>query len=195
MAHGFSIKLRWRFSCPEEYHGSPSYGHRYCPAKSPPTPGVSQKVIWCASSRLVPIPHLVYAPLDRSSPWYSTSQPNHARLWVHRPHTLHRPPMLSIAKLFMHRHVHITSFRIPFVNLAHITSSLLAAFFPDDALNLLSSSPPPHRRRHVFVAGIAVSTYDYYVSSSSKHNPRSIILCLRQTTGPSYFTECGCMKS
>jgi len=141
MTHGFSIELRWQFPCPEEFHGSPSYGHRYCPAKSSPPPSVSKKEIWCASSRLVPIPHLVYVPLGRSSPWYSTSQPNHARLRVHRPHTLHRPPMLSIAKLLMHRHVRITSFRFSFVNLAHITLSLLAAFFPDDALNLPSSSP------------------------------------------------------
>jgi len=107
---------------------------------------------------LGPIPHLVYVPLDRPSCWYSTSQPYHPRLRVHRPHALHRPPMLSIAKLIMRRHVRIAFFRFPFVNLAHITSSLLVAVFPDDALNLPSPSPLPHPRRHVFVAGIAVST-------------------------------------
>jgi len=94
--------------------------------------------------------------------------------------------MLSIAKLIMHRHVRITFFRFPFVNLAHITSSFLIAFLPDDALNPPSSSPPPYPRRHVFMAGIAMSPSGYHFSSSSKHHPRSIIVCLRQTTGPSY---------
>ena len=58
--------------------------------------------------------------------------------------------------------------------------------FPDGALNPPSSSPPPYPRRHVFVASIAVSTSGHYFSSSSKHHPRSIIICPRQTTGPSF---------
>jgi hypothetical protein len=42
-------------------------------------------------------------------------------------------PMPSMAKLIMHRHVGIACFRFPFVNLAHIMSRFLIAFF--DALN------------------------------------------------------------
>ena len=94
--------------------------------------------------------------------------------------------MLSMAKLIMHRHVRIALFRFPFVNLAHLTSRFLIAFFPDVALNPPSSSPPPRPRRHVFVAGIAVSTSGHHSSSSSKHHPRSIIICPRHMTEPRY---------
>jgi len=95
--------------------------------------------------------------------------------------------MLAMAKLIVHRHARIAFFRFPFVNLAHLTPRFLIDFFPDDALNPPSSSPLPRPRRHVFAAGIAVSTSDHHFSSSSKHHPRSIIICPRQTTGPSYL--------
>ena len=67
MAHGFVIEQLWRFSCPEECHGFPSYGHRYYPAQSPPAPGVSMKVIWCAPIALGPNLHLIYVLLDHQS--------------------------------------------------------------------------------------------------------------------------------
>jgi len=70
-----------------------------------------------------------------------------------------------------HLHVRIAFFHSSFVNLAHIASRFLIAFFPDDTLN------PPSPRRHVLVAGIAVSTTGHHSSSSSKHHPRSIIIC------------------
>jgi len=74
---------------------------------------------------------------------------------------------------------------------SHIHQAFSLLFFPMtlSESTLPSPSSLPHPRRHVFVAGIAVSTSRHLVSSSSKHHPWSIILCLRQTTGSSYFTE------
>jgi len=79
-------------------------------------------------------------------------------------------PVLSIVELIMHRHVRVAFFRFPFVNLSHITSHLLVAFFTDDALNPPSSARPPHPRRHLFVAGIAISTSGHHFYSSSNHH-------------------------
>jgi len=123
-------------------------------------------------SRLVSILHLIYVLLDLVAVPPSPMSPSPTQA----PSTA---LMLSIAKLIMHRHVRIAFFRFPFVN-------FLIAFFPDDALNPPSSSPPPYPRRHVFVAGIAVSTSGHHFSSSCKHHPPSTIICPRQTTGPSY---------
>ena len=87
--------------------------------------------------------------------------------------------MIPMAKLIMHRHVRVAFFRFPFVNLAHI-SRFLITFFPDDALNPPSPLPLPYPRRH-----IAVSTSSHLLPSSSKHHPRSILICPRQMAGPS----------
>ena len=171
------------FYRPEERHGFPGFGHRYCLAQSSPVHGVSTKVIWYASIALGPysslylcaprpsislIPDLIALLSSPTSP--SLTQASSAA------------PMLSIANLIMHLHVRISFFYSSFVNLAHIASCFLIAFFPDDALNPRSSSPPPHPRRHVLLTGIAVSTSGHHSSSSSKHHPRSIIICPRQTT-------------
>jgi hypothetical protein len=34
MAHAFALELLWLFSRPQERHGFPSLGHRYCPEAS-----------------------------------------------------------------------------------------------------------------------------------------------------------------
>jgi len=152
-------------------------------AQSSPVHGVSTKVIWCASIALGPYSSLyLCAPrpsisliLDLIALPPSPTSPSPIR-------DSSAAPMLSIAKLIMHLHVRIAFFHSSFVNLAHIASRFLIAFFPDDTLNPPSSSPPPHPRRHVLVAGIAVSTTGHHSSSSSKHHPQSIIICSRQTT-------------
>jgi len=171
MVHGFAIELLWVFTHPEEPHGFTSFGHRYCPAQSPPTPGVSKKVIWCVSM----CPSTVH--LADTRPHNSTTLAYGSMAHTSFIGSTHA----IIVELVMHRHVRITFFRFPFVNLAHITSH---SFFPDDALNPPSSSPPPYPRRHVLAA--ALSPSGHHFSSSSKYHPRSIIICPRQTTGPSY---------
>jgi len=139
----------------------------------------------------VRIPHLIYvlcAPRPSSSL-------THDLIAVPPPPTspspTQAPPtalMLSMAKLIMHRHVRVAFFRFPSVNGSH-SIALLIALFLDDALNPPSPPPPPRPCRHVFVAGIAVSTPGHHFSSSSKHHPGSIIIFPRQTTGPSYSSS------
>jgi len=73
-------------------------------------------------SRLIPIPHLIYVPLDLIALPPSPTSPSPTQ-------ASSAAPMLSIAKLIMHRHVRIVFFRFPFVNLAHITSRFLILFF------------------------------------------------------------------
>jgi len=93
---------------------------------------------------------------------------------------------LSMAKLITHRHVRIAFFRFPFCQHDSHSIALLITIFLDDALNPPLPPPPPCPRRHVFVAGIAVSTPGHHFSSVSKHHPRSIIIFPRQTARPSY---------
>jgi len=127
----FAIELLWRFSCSEEYHGFSSYFHCYGPALSPPTPGASEKVIWCTSIALGPY-SLSYLCAPRPSislildlmalpPLPASPSPTQAPSVAPTP---------SISKLIMQRHARIAFFRLSPVNLAHITSRLLIAPFP-----------------------------------------------------------------
>jgi len=158
MAHEFAIELVWRFPCPEERHGPPSFGHRYYPAQSP-VPGVSKKVIWCVSIALGPCSSsylcaprpsislqldLVALPPSPMSP--SPTQASSASL-----HTICREAGHAPTCAYC-----LLSFPICPLGSNLITPS--HCFFLDDALNPPSSSPPPHPHRHVFAAGIAVST-------------------------------------
>jgi len=181
----FALELPWLFSHPNERRGFPSFGQCYCQVQSPQRSfhidGVSKRLFGA---------HLWSLFLILSM--FSST----VHLADIRPHSLPPSPtspppakaqasalMLSISKLIMHRHVCIAFFRFPFVNLAHITYRVLIAVFPNDAL----ISPPLYLRRHVIVAGIPVSTSGHHSSSSSKHHRRSIIICPRQTIGPSYL--------
>jgi len=146
-----------------------------------------QKVIWCASITLGP-----YSSSYLCSPRPSISLTLHPIAVPPSP-TSPSPTqapsialMLSMAKLIVHRHVLIAFLRFPFVNLAHPNITVSHCLSPNVALNPPSSSPSPYPRRHVFVASIAVSTSGHHFSSSSKDHPWSIIICPRQTTGPSY---------
>jgi len=112
-------------------------------------------------------------PPSPTSP--SPTQASHAiyREADHAPTRAYRLLSSLICQLGSHKH---RAFSFIFLNL----------FFPANALNP-PLSPPPYPRRRVFFAGIAVSTSGLHSPSSSKHHPRSIIICPRQTTGPSYL--------
>jgi len=109
-------------------HGFPSYGHCYCPVQSPPAPVVSKTVIWCVSIALG-----LHSSSYLCTPRLSLSlilDPLALPLSPGRPSPTQAPSaarMLSLAKLTMHRHVHIA---FPFVHLVHITSRFLIAHFP-----------------------------------------------------------------
>ena len=170
---------------PEEPPGFPSFGHCYCPAQSSPVHGVSTKIIWCASIAHGPYSSLYLCALCSSAVHLADTRP-HSPTTVAYESITHTSFIGSTYAIYREADHAPTFAYCPlhssFINLAHIASRFLIAFFPNDALNPPSSSPPPHPRRHVLVAGIAVSTTGHYSSSSSKHHPRSIIICPRQTT-------------
>jgi len=152
VVHAFALELLWIFSHPNERRGTPSFGHCYYPGQT--TTNQRQKVIWFvyiaqapSSSTYLCAPRLsisltldlIAVPPSPTSP-SPTQAPSMAL-------------MQSRRRLIMYRHVCTAFFRFPFVNLAHLISRFLIAFFPDDALN--PPSPPlPLPRRHVFAAGI-----------------------------------------
>ena len=115
--------------------------------QSPPAPGVSKRVIWYVSIALAPYSsfYLCSPPLSISLiPDLIALPPSPTSL---SPAQASSPaPILSMAKLTMHRHVCIAFFRLPFVNLAHITSCFLIPIFSPMTPTLrihLASSPPP----------------------------------------------------
>jgi len=158
--------------------------------RSPPAPGVSKQVIWCVSIVLGPyssshlcVPRLsvsLILDLTALSPSPTGPSPTQASSPTH---AIYREADRALTCAYC-----LLSFPICPLG-SHSIAASHCFFFPDDALNPPSSSPPPHPRRHVFIAGIAVSTSGHQFSSSSKHHPRSIIVCLRQTTGPSFVAK------
>ena len=114
-------------------------------------PVFPERLFWCASIALGPYPSsylcasqssnslildLITLPPSPTSP--SPTQASSAA------------PMLSIAKLIMHRHVHIAVFRFPCVNVVHITSCLPIALLSESTFIIASAVPTPIRIRRQY---------------------------------------------
>ena len=179
MVHAFRLGLLWPFSHPNERRGSLSFGHRYCPAWSPPSTWCFQKVIWCASITLGP-----YSSSYLCSPRPSISLTLHPIAVPPSP-TSPSPTqapsialMLSMAKLIVHRHVRIAFLRFRLSTWLTLTSRFLIAFSP---MSLWIHLHHRHRRTHV----------DTYSSPVLLCQPLSIIFALlpNTTRGPLLFVH------
>jgi len=183
MAHGFAIKLLWRFSCPGNTTGSPATvtvnaqpSHQHPVFQN----GYVVRIYRAWSLFLI-------LSMCSSTIHFADTRPHSPTTFAYDSIT--HTSFVGITPYHLCEADHAPTcayrfLRFSFVRWVHITPRVFIAFFSDDALNPPSSSPPPRPRRHVFFASIAVSTSGRHISSSSKHHPRSIIICPRQPTGP-----------
>ena len=123
----------------------------------------------------------------------SSTYPCAPRLSISLILDLRASPILSLAKLIMHRHVCIGFFHFPFVHLTHITSLFLIAFrlVPCSKLSCIITSAT-HSHGYAFVTGVAVSTSCHDLSSLSNRHPLFTLHCPQRTTGPSKFPSTSC---
>lgn len=73
MVYVIALELLWLFSCPEECHGFPCFGHRYSGAGS-------RQVIWYVFHRAFFLPYVNDLLLDSPSV-------THLPLWVYLANT------------------------------------------------------------------------------------------------------------
>jgi len=170
----FALELLWLFSCPNECHRFPSFGHRYYP---PPAPGVSKGYLVCIYHSS---PLFLNLSMCSSTVHLADTRPQSTTHAIygeadHAPTCMYR------------------FFRFPFVHLTHITLLFLIAFrfVPCSNPSCIITSAT-HSRGHAFVAGVTVSTSCHHFSSLSKHHPLFTIHCPRQTTGPSKSPSSSC---
>ena len=94
--------------------------------KPPPAPGVPKRLFWCVSIALAPL--FLDLSMCSSTVHLADTRPQRPPTSSSPTQTSSAAPMLSMAKLTVHRRVRISFFRFPFVHLTHITSRLLIAF-------------------------------------------------------------------